>query len=68
MRESDHDCGQSYEDFIYADDDVDGTLPGSENTKPATETVDAVESVEAVEAVDRKRESGLDSLGGGMVL
>ncbi|VVP60835.1 hypothetical protein PS903_06131 [Pseudomonas fluorescens] len=65
MRESDHDCGQSYEDFIYADDDVDGTLPGSENTKPATETVDAVESVEAV---DRKRESGLDSLGGGMVL
>ena len=62
MRESDHDCVQSHEDFTDANDDIENTPSDSESTKPATE------DVETVKAADRKKDSGLDGLGGGRLV
>ncbi|MBK5530571.1 hypothetical protein JFT86_26930 [Pseudomonas sp. TH06] len=54
MRESDHDCVQSHEDFTYTNPAVDPATPA-----PAPD--DSI----TVEVVKKKTGSGLDSLGGG---
>ena len=56
MRESDHDCVQSHEDFTYTNPAVDPATPA-----PAPEPDDSI----TVEVVKKKTGSGLDSLGGG---
>ncbi|MFJ2483946.1 hypothetical protein ACIOWE_27185 [Pseudomonas sp. NPDC087598] len=58
MRESDHDCVQSHEDFTYTNPAVDPATPAP---APAPAPDDSI----TVEVVKKKTGSGLDSLGGG---
>ncbi len=55
MRESDHDCVQSHEDFTYT---VDSAEPATTQTGA---TVDAI----TVNTDKKNKGSGLDGLGGG---
>ncbi|HWH85300.1 MAG TPA: hypothetical protein VNV36_00830 [Pseudomonas sp.] len=53
MRDNDHDCVQSYEDFTYTEQDVE----------PATPPSTAVEI--SIDDGGKKRGNQLDGLGGG---
>lgn len=57
MREADHDCVQSHEDFTYVNSDTDPFNTQHQGSDDAT-TVD----------VAKNPESGLDSLGGGRLI
>ena len=54
MRESDHDCVQSREDFTYTTDTNEPAIPQLPATDAAT-----------VDNAKKNQGSGLDSLGGG---
>ncbi|WP_162803470.1 hypothetical protein [Pseudomonas kribbensis] len=58
MRESDHDCVQPRDDFIYTYPDIEDSPaedPGNDNRK-------------TVERTGKEKNSGLDSLGGGKLV
>ena len=55
MRESDHDCVQSDEDFTYAVDPAE----------PVTPPTHATDQTVTVDSVKKNQGSGLDGLGGG---
>ncbi|QXI08082.1 hypothetical protein HU718_010380 [Pseudomonas tensinigenes] len=57
MREADHDCVQSQEDFTYVNSDTDH-LNKHQDSDDAT----------TVDVVKKNPESGLDSLGGGRLI
>ncbi|WP_180699849.1 hypothetical protein [Pseudomonas crudilactis] len=58
MREADHDCVQSHEDFTYVNSDTDTFNTQHQDSDDAT----------TVDVVKKKPESGLDSLGGGRLI
>ncbi|VVM71843.1 hypothetical protein PS684_02158 [Pseudomonas fluorescens] len=57
MREADHDCVQSQEDFTYVNSDTDH-LNKHQDSDDAT----------TVDVVKKNPDSGLDSLGGGRLI
>ena len=58
MRESDHDCVQSHEDFTYTVD----------SDESATTQTDATVDVITVDTDKKNNGSGLDGLGGGRLV